>query len=428
MNRRGRGWTWTAALFGLGTAAAIPVLGVAAARTLGNSTTGQLDVPSDSASEVSAETPGALLVQTDGNEVVGLTVFAIAPQGAGGTAVVVPAGSKATVDGFDRPTRLANAFHSGGMDAEVTAAEGLLGVTFSDTQQTDQAGLQRLFTPLGPIAVNLPGPVVRTGALGQDEQLLPAGPQTLTAAQAAAALFARKSNESELVRLPNEVAIWNGVVQAAERVKASANTSSPPPTIAGYLAALGAGPRTVRSLNVTPAIDVVNNPDSIDLLQVDSPATNLLMAEILPTAISPTNGGLRVVLRNRTGDDHALYDATARLLFAGANLVAVDSPGDQAPATGTVMSYDPSLTQDRIEGLTVAIGPAVASPAKTRLDGVDVTIDLGTDFLGFLRSGASASGGGTSGVSGGSGSASSSATSAGTGSGGNGVSPTTAGG
>src|SRR5262249_48047850 len=158
------------------------------------------DIPSDSVSEVSAETPGALLVQTDGNEVVGLTVFAIAPDGAGGTAVVVPAGSKATVDGVDRPTPPANAFPAGGVDGGVTAAEGLLGVTFSDTQQIDQAGLQGLFTPLGPIAVNLPGPVVRTGAGGQDEQLLPAGPQTLTAAQAAAALFARKSNESELVR------------------------------------------------------------------------------------------------------------------------------------------------------------------------------------------------------------------------------------
>jgi len=414
-------------VFGLGTAAAIPVLGVLAARTLGNSTTGQLDVPSDSANEVSAETPGALLVQTDGKEVVGLTVFAIAPQGAGGTAVVVPTGSKATVDGFDRPTRLANAFHAGGMDAQVTAAEGLLGVTFSDTQQIDQAGLQRLFTPLGPIAVNLPGPVLRTGAGGQDEQLLPAGPQTLSAAQAAAALFARKSNESEIVRLPNEVAIWNGVVQAAERVKARADTASPPPTVAGYLAALGAGPRTVRSLDVTPAIDVVNNPDSIDLLEVDSPATNLLMAEILPTAISPTNGGLRVALRNRTGDDHALYDATARLLFAGANLVAVDSPGAQAPVGGTVMSYDPSLTQDRIEGLTVAIGPAVASPAKSRLDGVDVTIDLGTDFLSFMRTGASASGGGASPVGDGAGLASTT-TSGGGGSGGNGVSPTTNGG
>jgi hypothetical protein len=387
-----RRWTWTAALAGVGTAAAIPMLGLVAARTLGDSTAGQIDVPQSSLAPARAETPGALLVATDGNDVVGLTVFALRPTGAGGSVVIVPAGSEATIDGFDHPTRLANAYHAGGLDAEVTATEGLLGVTFSTSQEADQAGLVRLIRPLGPITVNLADPVLRTGANGRDEQVLPAGRQTITPEQAAAALFARRANESEILRIPVHTAIWNGIAQAAGRVAHRAPPASPPGEVAGYLAALGAGPRSARALDVNPALDVVTNPDAIDLLQVDNASTHLLMAELLPTAVSPTNGGLRVMLRNRTGQSRALYDATARLLFSGANIVAVDQVAGQTPTTGSTLSYDPSLTQDRIEGLTVAVGPAVASPARARIDGVDVTIELGQDFLTFLRQNVSGTG------------------------------------
>ncbi len=217
-------------------------------------------------------------------------------------------------------------------------------------------------------------------------------PAELTAEQAAAALYARKASESEISRLPARQALWAGIVQAAAKVNPSTQPGGPPGDVAGYLAALGAGSRTASTLKVSLALDVVTNPDAIDLLQVDSAAAHLLMARILPTAVSPTNGGLRVMLRNRTGDPRALYDATARLLFAGDNLVAVDDEAGQPPVAGSQMSYDPSLTQDRVEGLTVAVGPAVASPAKSRLDGVDVTVDLGQDFLTFLHTSAAEDG------------------------------------
>jgi len=387
-----RRWTWVALAAGLVTALSIPLLGVAAARTLGDSKAGKLDVPTGTVGVVSADTPGALLVAKDGNDVIGLTVLALQPSGAGGTAVVVPVGSEATVDGFDRPTRLANAYQKGGLDAEATATEGLLGVTFSTEQEVDRDGLLALLAPLGPITVTLSDPVLRTGANGQDEQVLPGGRQTITAQQAVSALYARRANESEILRTPAQVAIWQGIVQAAQTVAKEADTAQPPATVAGYLGALGAGPRAVRTLDVTPALDVVTNPDAIDLLQVDSASTQLLMARILPTAVSPTNGGLRVRLRNQTGDNSALYQATVRLLFAGANVVAVDDTPSAGVSVGTRLEYDPSLTQDRIEGLTVAIGPASAAPAKARVDGVDVTVDLGQDFLAFLKKGTSSGG------------------------------------
>jgi LytR_cpsA_psr family len=392
VSRARRRWTIAAALVGVTAAVAVPLLVVFAARTLGDSTAGKLDVPSGTVEPLSAETPGALLVAADGKDVVGLTVFAVDPSGSGGAVVVVPVGSMATLDGFDRPTRLGNAYALGGLDAQVTGTEGLLGVTFSASAQVDEAALAALLAPVGPISVNLATAVSRGAASGSTEQVLPAGTQTITGAQAAAALFARRPNDSEINRLADQVEIWRGIADAAGRIAQPASDGAPSDA-PGYLAALGAGKRSAQSLDVTQALDVVTNPDGIDLLQADSASTHLLMARLLPTAISPTNGGLRVRLVNRTGDEHALLDATARLLFTGANVVAVDDAAGRATVPGTSISYDSVLSQDRIEGLTLAVGPSAAAPAQARVDGVDVTIELGQEFESFVRQGVTSTGG-----------------------------------
>jgi hypothetical protein len=241
-----------------------------------------------------------------------------------------------------------------------------------------------LLAPLGPIAVNLANPVEQTGLDGQVQQVLPAGPQTITGEQAANALFARRANDSEVNRLADEKELWRGITEATARVAKPAPDGAPA-DVAGYLAAIGAGTRAVDALDVMQVNDVVTNPDGLDLLQVDSAAAQLLMARILPTAISPTNGGLRIRLVNRTGDTDALYQATARLLFSGANVVSVDDATGKAVVPGTSISYDSALSQDRIENLTLAVGPSAAGPSRERIDGVDVTIELGQDFEGYLQ-------------------------------------------
>ena len=383
MSRAGRRWTWTAGLVGVSAAAVIPILGLAAARTLGDSTAGTLDVAAGTAAPAS-ETPGALLVAVDGSDVVGLTVLAVGPTGAGGTAVVVPTGSMTSVDGFDQPTRLAAAYGQGGLDAQVTATAGMLGVTFSAAQQVDEAGLRALLEPLGPITVDLPEAVVRTAADGTAVLELPAGPQELTAEQAAAVLFTRTPNETEAVRLPAQRAVWKGIVDAAQRVAAPA-TDAPPADAAGFLAAIGAGPRDAGFIDGSPALDSVTNPQGIDLLEVDMVDVRVLMARLLPSAASPTGSGLRVRLTDHSGDPAALYQATARLQLVGATVVAIDDlTSGPAVVKETTLAYDPAISQERVNTLTLAVGPVVGAPATERIDGIDVTIDLGRDFMSFL--------------------------------------------
>ena len=376
-------WTLVAGLAGATVAALVPVLGLMAARTLGDSTTGTLDVAPETVADV-PETPGALLVAVDGGEVVGLTTFALLPSGSGGTVMVVPTGSAAPADGVDRPTRLATAYPQGGLEAQRTAVEGLLGVTFSVVEEVDEAGMVALLAPLAPIPVDLPQPVVRTAADGTVVMLLVPGPQELSAEQAASALFTRAPNQSEIIRLPTNIAIWDGVVAVADRVAQPAPDGAPP-DVAGFLAAIGAGPRTVVSPVATPALDAVTNPDGIDLLELDLVDLRVLVARILPTAASPTGSGLRVQLVNESGDPDALYEATARLQFVGASVVAVDDGTGAAPTQGTTLVHDPSLARDQVDTLTLAVGPAAARPASEGIDGVDVTVILGREFTDFLR-------------------------------------------
>jgi hypothetical protein len=91
---------------------------------------------------------------------------------------------------------------------------------------------------------------------------------------------------------------------------------------------------------------------------------------------------------NGTGDPSALYEATARLQYVGADVVAVDDGADITAAAETSLHYDPSLTQEQVDALTLAVGPVAAAPATERIDGVDVTLELGQEFLGFLQAAA----------------------------------------
>ena len=65
-------------------------------------------------------------------------------------------------------------------------------------------------------------------------------------------------------------------------------------------------------------------------------------------------------------------------------MVAIDDAAGGPAIKETTLAYDPSLGQEQVDTLTLAVGPAAATPAAERVDGIDVTIDLGQDFMAFL--------------------------------------------
>ena len=211
----GRGRTLVVAGVALGVALAVPLLVWQGAHTIANSTEGRTASTVAQPSQQLPSTPGALLVSVDDSgQVAGLTVFALSPDGAGGTAVVVPAGTQADVTGQDHQVRLATAYEGGGLGAQVEATEGFLGVSFAVTAEAHAADLAALLAPLAPITVEVADPVLGADASGREVVAFPKGKLTLTADDAARFLLARGPNESELARLERIDAFWKAALKA----------------------------------------------------------------------------------------------------------------------------------------------------------------------------------------------------------------------
>ena len=372
-------------------AVAVPLLVVKATRTIANSKAGRTSATTVLLAGALPDTPAALLVAVGpGNEVVGLSVLALGPSGSGGAVVVVPAGTELATAGSNTSTRLASAYATGGLAAERDALEGVLGITTSFAEEVDEAGLASLLAPYAPLHVVFEEPVLDTDGAGQERQLYPAGTIDLSAAQAARVLLARGPNESEITRLPRTTAVWaaalaNGAGSATTTATsggASAGVSAPT-TAAGQLAAIAGATAAVHLLPVHPVLDAVANPDGLDLLAPDNAGQKLLMAQVLPGAISPANSNIRFQVINASGNDDVLYTAVGRLVFVGANVVVVSAPSGTQQET--VIEYqDPSRKAEASRYVPV-LGTATVRQSTSLIDGIDATIVLGQDFATFMQ-------------------------------------------
>jgi LytR cell envelope-related transcriptional attenuator len=140
----------------------------------------------------------------------------------------------------------------------------------------------------------------------------------------------------------------------------------------------------VRVLPVRPVLDRVANPDGVDLLAPDNGGQKLLMAEVLPGAISPANSNIRFRVANATGDPALLYQAASRLVFVGANVVVVSEPLDTQKET--VIEYEDEIRKDEAARYLPVVGPATVRQSSERIDGIDATVILGQDFATFMQS------------------------------------------
>jgi hypothetical protein len=221
--------------------------------------------------------------------------------------------------------------------------------------------------------------------------LQPAGDVDLTADQAAQLLLAHGPNESEAARLGRATAIWTAVLAGAAKATSSPTTTSPSAqaTVAEHLAAMAAGTTAARAVPVRPVLDAVANPQGLDLLQVDEAPTKLLLAQIMPGAISPANDNIRLQVVNATGDTDLLADAVTRLVGVGANVVIVSDTAP--PSTATLIEYQDPRNKAEAQTYVPVVGPSTVEQSDERIDGIDATIVLGTDFASFAQQQAASS-------------------------------------
>lgn len=381
-------------LVALAAAIAVLVAALVGVNTIANSKAGEIvtrqtTVPGSTVN-VLPDTPGALLVQRDREgAVVGLTVFALNPGGSGGTVIVIPASTVITQpDG--QLLRVGDAYIDGGLVGQQQAVEGLLGVRFATATDIDQAGLATLLAPYAPMTVRFADRVVDT-VDGDDDELYAAGNPDLTAEDAARVLLARKAGESELARIDRTVAVWEAVLgepsaDAAVEGAADASTTAVPPdsAIDAFLAGVANGPHGVQALAVAVLPDVEGN----ELFEVPSPEyVHLLMAQVMPSAVSTAEGARVRVVQPRPDQDGLLV-ATARLDSLGMNLVLATSGGDEAMPERTKIEYyapaDRASADELAQSSAFGPAPEVVQTAE-QFDGVNLTVTLGADFAAIVE-------------------------------------------
>lgn len=433
---RRRRRTWYALAAGLLSVGSIPVFATAGWRAIRDSRAAR-DVTR--LAEKIPLTPTALLGATDEDgTLTALAVLALRPEGAGGTVVMVPVGSGVTGNGGGR-TRLADTYATGGVEALQTDVESLLLVSVSTVSIVDEAQLAQFLAPVGNVEVDLPSEVLDGSALasgssaGNDEPtttaddgesdeeatattdeesdedtstattssddeaaaddesttsiaadvIVEAGAQTLTPEQAAEALVAAVPGLSETTRLPDTLAVWQGIAAAVgsgrpDAVPIDVPGGAMPADMGSFLSALWGGTVTVWQLLATPA-SATDNPTGEDLLNVDLAEAVMVMATIAPSAVSAVLQGASVQIDSAFTDWRVTRAAVAVLIYIGANVLLVRQEEGTPPAETQVSSTNAASSSLASEYSKALSGGDVKS-VEVPVEGIEVQIVLGQSF------------------------------------------------
>ena len=170
----------------------------------------------------------------------------------------------------------------------------------------------------------------------------------------------------------------------------------PPATVADLAAQLLAGEVQARTL-ITRAPSEVENPTGTDVVIIDRRDANLVFAEVSPGLVSTPNTGLSVRIVAPFSDEQieasGEYESTSELMlgvigemyFFQANVVSVDTqpaPDGGAAAVTLIQVAEERFIADMEAIAPIVFGESEVVLASTLIEGVDVVITLGTDYIG----------------------------------------------
>ena len=301
----------------------------------------------------------------------------------------------AYLEGLAKPVRLDSAFGDGGLDAQTRGVESVLGISTTASQAVERGASSRaLLEPYAPVEVTFDTPVLETASNGSTREVISAGEHRLTAREAAQ-VAAGPGGRRERAGPPAPPA---GGVDGAARsrrlgaaavdhdsdVGGHARLTLPRPTSPASSRAVTSGPVGVHTLRVEPSFDP-SAPSGPELLQADVGYLRLLVATVMPGAVSPSNGNISFRIVNPLGDVDAAYQAVARLAAVQANVVLVTDVPGPAPEHTTIVYQSPA-GETQAAAFAPVLGAATPTASAERIDGVDATVTLGQDFPAFLDS------------------------------------------
>jgi hypothetical protein len=211
---------------------------------------------------------------------------------------------------------------------------------------------------------------------------------------------------------PGRAAIWEAV---ARRVGAGIGSAVPvasdqdiprPPDLDQFIDRLFAGSVSYRALTVRP-IDAERvaeelpeelagafGPSTVDAVSVHNRAETLIaMGAVAPARVgAPLEAPSFRVVMGYTDDDleahgvtgsDVLQHAVNRLLFSKVNVVSVSAlPGSEVPDHSVFEVVDPSTIDGVREEYSEAFGDDIeVRAAQTAVEGIDIVLVLGRDFL-----------------------------------------------
>jgi hypothetical protein len=339
-------------------------------------------------------TPTALIgVVDDEGVLTSVAVLVLAPNGVGGSVVVLPATGDSSLGLGDDRFPLSETYTVRGPEAFALEAEALAGISLDVIEVVDAARLADIITPLGQLTVDLPANVVDDGS---EAPLFEAGPVTLSPDAAASVLTARVTGSTDAALEPVRLGVWTAI---AERVGAGIGSALPvgpdvpvptPADLDAFLNRLYAGPVAARGvLFEPPAADA--NPRGVDVVVPDRAELLLVFGQIAPARVAAPNPSLtfRIETSFAAEDLDAVdansadvaYDAITRLLFVQANVVSVVTRSGEVPDITQAFVADRSRIDVVEDNYPLVFGDMEVHPATERIAGVDVVIVLGRSYL-----------------------------------------------
>jgi len=340
-------------------------------------------------------TPAELLVITNSrNEVATLAIFALAPRGKGGTIISIPVGASADVAKGVASRRLADSYVTGGLAAVKTDVENLLNISIDLADDLTVDEVTTLLAPMGAQPATLSQPMFNTAADGKTVTVLNAGSLNVTSAQVAVGLASSQTGIPEATRLAQVKVLWGSVARAGV-AQISSSTSEPTNTATtvsltsvDFFSQLMDGEIDVWQLSATLITDAVRNPNNIDLYSIDEAEVLMVMASVLPSALTLTSNNIAVMLDVPFSSTSVTQEAVTRLAFLGANVVLIRHIPDVA-LERTVAYVNNSLARTEVEQFSSLLGSIEIKGEKNVIAGVNARIVLGNDFVAFLGSGTS---------------------------------------
>jgi hypothetical protein len=341
-----------------------------------------------------------LAVINSRNEVASLALLAVTPEGKGGTIVSIPVGSMADVAKTEQPRRIADSYTTGGLQALKTDVENLMNITVDFADDVTATELAAVLSSVGTQPVVLQQPVTDTGADGVPVVVLESGSSTASPELLAAGLASSQTGTPESARLPQVKALWNSIARAGvaiptDQVDGSSSSISPLDASAftsttAFVQALLLGEIDVWQFSSTLFTDAVRNPNQVDLYGLDGGEVLMVMASVVPSALTVTSANVAVMVDIPFASSSVAKEVVTRLAYLGANVVLIRQSPDLATERTTVY-YNDSIAKTEAEAYPTLLGPLEFMESKDVISGVNLRIVLGNDFVAFLGQGSATS-------------------------------------